>query len=157
MKFIHCIRFGSIAALAGLLSIGTFANTLQIVNEAEMLEFGGPQGFDAPRPLRSRNMQPSIELINPIPSAAGKVNVPFPIEVKFSTPSDSQIRPETLRILYGMLKLDITDRIRKLTQVTHTGFHLANADIPKGKHRLMIQITDDKNRTAEKYIRLEVE
>lgn len=157
MHLIRFVRCGTTAALVGLLSATSLASTWQIVNEAEMLEFGGPQGFEAPRPLRSRSVQPAIELINPVPSADGKVNVPFPIEVKFFTTAGSHIRPETLRILYGMLKLDVTDRMRKLIQVTPAGFHLDKADIPKGKHRLLIQITDDKDRTAEKDIRLQVE
>ncbi|HRK37862.1 MAG TPA: hypothetical protein PK347_05680 [Burkholderiaceae bacterium] len=154
--FVH-LRAAALSTFMSCAALGSQAATWQIVNEAEMLEYGGPQGFDAPAPLRTRSVQPSIELISPVPSQDGKVNVPFPIQVKFLTTAGSFIRPDTLRILYGAMKFDVTDRMRALIQITPNGFQVDNADIPKGKHRLLIQVKDDKDRVAEKDIRLQVE
>ena len=59
--------------------------------------------------------------------------------------------------MYGAFKLDITNRITKFVQVTKEGFSLENAQIPVGKHRLTLQVQDEKQRVAERELRVEVE
>ena len=41
--------------------------------------------------------------------------------------------------------------------VTREGFTLENANIPTGKHRLILQVQDAKQRVAERELRVEVE
>jgi hypothetical protein len=60
-------------------------------------------------------------------------------------------------VLYGFLKLDITSRITQYVTVTPTGFALDNAKIPPGKHSLLLQVQDSKQRTAERELKLEVQ
>ena len=60
-------------------------------------------------------------------------------------------------MLYGALKFDITSRITKFVKVTPAGFSLENAQIPVGKHRLILQVQDEKQRLAERELRIEVE
>ena len=56
-----------------------------------------------------------------------------------------------------LFKVDITSRITKYVKVTKEGFSLENAQIPTGKHRLTMQVQDEKQRVAERELRLEVE
>ena len=60
-------------------------------------------------------------------------------------------------MLYGAFKIDITARITKFVKVTTEGFNLENAQIPVGKHRLTLQVQDEKQRVAERELRFEVE
>jgi hypothetical protein len=60
-------------------------------------------------------------------------------------------------VLYGALKLDITNRVTKYVQVNEQGFNLENAQIPVGKHRLTLQVQDEKQRLVERELRFEVE
>jgi hypothetical protein len=75
----------------------------------------------------------------------------------FKAQSDAAIDPGTFKIMYGALKFDITSRITKFVKVTPAGFSLDNAQIPAGKHRLTLQIQDEKQRVAERELRVEVE
>jgi hypothetical protein len=59
--------------------------------------------------------------------------------------------------MYGAFKLDITGRITKFVQVTKEGFTLEKAQIPPGKHRMILQVQDEKQRVAERELRVEVE
>ena len=75
----------------------------------------------------------------------------------FKAQSDAAIDPGTFKIMYGALKFDITSRNTKFVKVTPAGFSLDNAQIPAGKHRLTLQIQDEKQRVAERELRVEVE
>lgn len=128
-----------------------------LVSPAEVQDFQGMQGFDEPPMLRAKSAIPSIEVLRPEPMGDAKVKAPFAIAVKFRGEPDAVIQPGTFRVLYGALKLDITGRITKYVKVEADGFTLDNAKIPVGKHRLILQIQDDKQRLAERELRFEVE
>lgn len=71
--------------------------------------------------------------------------------------SDAPVNPATFQVFCGALKVDITSRITKFVKVTTDGFSLDNAQIPAGKHRLSLQVQDEKQRLAERELRVEVE
>ena len=128
-----------------------------LVSPAEVQDFQGMQGFEEPPMLRAKSAIPSIEVLRPEPMGDNKVKAPFSIAVKFRGEPDAEIQPGTFRVLYGALKLDITGRITKYVKVEAQGFTLENAQIPVGKHRLILQVQDDKQRVAERELRFEVE
>ena len=98
-----------------------------------------------------------IDVLKPEPVADLKVKAPFAITVLFKNQADAQIDPSTFKVMYGAFKINITDRITKFVKVTKDGFSLENAQIPVGKHRLTLQVQDEKQRVAERELRLEVE
>jgi hypothetical protein len=100
---------------------------------------------------------PIIDIIKPEPAPDLKVKAPFAITVQFTGQPDSPIDPATFRVMYGALKLDITGRITKFVKVSKDGFALENAQIPVGRHRLTLQVQDEKQRLAERELRFEVE
>ena len=128
-----------------------------LISPAEALSFQGEAGFNEQPALRARAVTPLIDIIKPEPVADLKVKAPFAIAVLFKAQSDAAIDPGTFKIMYGALKFDITSRITKFVKVTPAGLSLDNAQIPAGKHRLTLQIQDEKQRVAERELRVEVE
>ena len=128
-----------------------------LVTPAEAIEFRGEEGFDAPPALRPRALVPQIDILKPEPVADLKVKAPFAIAVQFKSQVDAPIDPATFKVMYGAFKIDITSRITKFVKVSKEGFALENAQIPVGKHRLTLQVQDEKQRVAERELRLEVE
>lgn len=128
-----------------------------LVTPAEAAEFKGEEGFLERPALRARAVLPLIDIVKPEPAADLKVKAPFAIVVQFKSIADSFIDPVSFKVLYGGLKIDITSRITKFVKVTKEGFALDNAQIPVGKHRLTLQVMDDKQRMAERELRVEVE
>ena len=128
-----------------------------LVTPAEAIRFKGEEGFNEPPALRPRALVPLIDILKPLAAPDLKVKAPFEIAVQFKGQSDSAIDPGTFKVLYGAFKIDITSRITKFVKVTPEGFALENAQIPVGKHRLTLQVQDEKQRVAERELRFEVE
>jgi hypothetical protein len=128
-----------------------------LISPAEALSYQGEGGFNEQPALRARAVVPQIDILKPEPVADLKVKAPFAIAVLFKAQSDAAIDPSTFKVMYGALKFDITSRITKFVKVTPAGFSLENAQIPVGKHRLTLQVQDEKQRVAERELRVEVE
>lgn len=128
-----------------------------LVSAAEAVEFQGEQGFNETPMLRPRSVVPLIDILKPQPAADLKVKAPFAISVLFKSQNDAAINPESFKVMYGALKIDITSRITKFVKVGKEGFSLDNAQIPPGRHRLILQVQDEKQRVAERELRVEVE
>jgi hypothetical protein len=128
-----------------------------LVTAEEAIQFKGEEGFDAQPSLRPRAVIPLIDIVKPEPAVDLKVKAPFAITVQFKGQPDAPIDPATFKVMYGALKLDITGRITKFVKVNKEGFSLENAQIPVGRHRLTLQVQDEKQRVAERELRFEVE
>ena len=128
-----------------------------LVTPAEAREFKGEEGFYEQPALRPRALMPQIDILKPDAMADMKVKAPFAISVLFKGQSDAPIDPSTFKVLYGTFKIDITSRITKFVKVTKEGFALESAQIPAGKHRMTMQVMDEKQRVAERELRVEVE
>ena len=144
-------------ALSGGAFAQSAANIDWLISPQEAKTFKGEEGFNEPASLRPRAVIPSIEIIKPEPAADLRVKAPFTINVLFKAQADAAIDPSSFKVLYGALRLDITNRITKFVKVTPSGFSLDNAQIPVGKHRLTMQVQDEKQRVAERELRVEVE
>jgi hypothetical protein len=128
-----------------------------LVSPAEALQYQGEAGFNEAPALRPRAVTPVIDILRPEPVPDLKVKAPFAIAVQFRGQSDAAIAPSSFKVFYGAFKLDITGRITQFVKVTTDGFTLENARIPVGKHRLTLHIEDEKQRVAERELRVEVE
>lgn len=128
-----------------------------LVTPAEAREFKGEEGFNEQAALRPRAMMPQIDILKPESVADMKVKAPFAISVIFKGQLDAPIDPNTFKVLYGTFKIDITNRITKFVKVTKDGFSMESAQIPAGKHRMTMQVADEKQRVAERELRVEVE
>lgn len=127
-----------------------------LVTGAEAQEFMGEAGFNQAAP-RTRSLAPAIEILQPRPGAERKVATSFPISVRFRSQADAAMVPSTLKVLYGANRIDITSRIVKPGQVTPQGFTSAQVQVPPGRHLLVFQIEDERQRVAEVELRFEAE
>lgn len=128
-----------------------------LVTPAEARAFRGEDGFNEAPALRPRALVPQIDIVKPDTVGELRLKAPFAIEVLFRPQGDAAIDPSTFKVMYGALKFDITSRIRKFVDITPAGFSLGSAQIPAGKHKLTLQVQDEKQRFAERELRLEVE
>lgn len=115
----------------------------------------------APREVRTRGLpvvkpgQPAIEVVTPT-LTGNAVNTPLRIEAAFKPAPGTRIVPSTFRVLYGLLKIDLTDRLKKHAVITEQGVVVDQARVPAGQHRLILQVADDQGNTAEQELRLRV-
>ncbi len=106
----------------------------------------------APAP---RSGGPAIRVL--APNAPGTaVPAPLRIELAFSPAPGARIVPSSFRVLYGLLKIDLTDRLRKHATVSEAGVVVDQAQLPDGQHRLILQVADDQGNTAEQELRIRV-
>jgi hypothetical protein len=110
--------------------------------------------------MRTRGMRlpredaPGISAVAAQP--AGAASGPVRIEVAFRPAPGTRIVPSSFRVLYGLMKLDLTDRLKKNATVTEKGVVVERAQMPVGQHRLILQVTDDAGNTAEQELRIRV-
>jgi hypothetical protein len=97
---------------------------------------------------------PLIELSAPKLSAP--VSSPTPIELKFQPTPPSAVKPETFKVLYGSFEIDITKRILNVAKVTESGVFVQEANLPKGKHKLIMVVEDTAGRRGNRSIDFEV-
>ena len=154
MKSMTC---QSLLAVLACAAMPVLAQDLWLVNPEEAQKFEGEAGFLAPPGLRARAVMPLIDILQPESMPDGKLKAPFAIAVAFRPQNDAPIDVGSFKVLYGGLKFDITSRLAQYTQINADGFKLDKANIPKGKHRLTLQIQDVKQRLAERELRIEVE
>jgi hypothetical protein len=163
MKFLKMHMVGCALLMGALPAFAQVSTSLSaapggwLVTPAEAREFKGEEGFNEQPALRPRALMPQIDILKPEVLADTKVKAPFAISVLFKGQSDAAIDPSTFKVFYGTFKVDITGRITKYVKVTKEGFALEGAQIPSGKHRLTMQVMDEKQRVAERELRLEVE
>jgi hypothetical protein len=113
----------------------------------------------APQPPATRSVPvPGAPVINVVlPNVSSPVPSPTPIQVRFDAAMPASINPETFKVRYGALRLDITDRILASSKVTPTGIDVPRASLPKGSHRLFIEIQDSAGRTGQRQVQFTVE
>ena len=100
---------------------------------------------------------PRINLVAPALTASATVSSPTRILVRFEPTQPATINPESFRVKYGSLKLDITNRITAASKVTAEGIDVSEARLPKGAHRLLIEIEDSLGRVGERLVQFVIE
>lgn len=97
---------------------------------------------------------PTIDVVEP--DIKGEVAAPLMIKIRFVTEGTATLVPGSLRVYYGAFGIDITDRLMKKARFEKDLLILDRADIPAGKHRLLVKIKDSSDRGAEKLVTLMV-
>ena len=159
MHTLRSLAAVSTAALALWASPGLAAAAgFELITPAEAQEAAQAEKT-MPQPVRTRSLPkpdaPAIKVVSP--SAPGTpVAAPLRIEVAFQPAAGAKIVPSSFRVLYGLLKIDLTDRLRQHATVTEKGVVVDGAKVPDGQHRMFIQVADDKGNTAEQELRFRV-
>jgi len=108
-----------------------------------------------PPASRKRGLFPLIRIVAPQAGATGLCS-PLRFDIRFETSLDAHIVPATFRVLYGILKFDLTDTLKSHAHWTQEGIVVPRAMVPPGTHRLLVQIADDHGRVNEQELRLTV-
>lgn len=88
---------------------------------------------------------------------AQPVKNPLSIEILIQAQRDAEVNFATFKAFYGAFKIDITERLLKEASKTLTGLKIAHVQIPPGRHKILLRVSDTKGRTAEKEIAFKVE
>jgi hypothetical protein len=99
---------------------------------------------------------PSIAVLD-AEALSQPVKNPFSIEILMQSQRDAELNFASFKAFYGAFKIDITERLLKEASKTLTGLKLANLQIPSGRHKILLRVSDTKGRTAEKEIAFKVE
>jgi len=97
---------------------------------------------------------PAIEILQP--NIDGPLTGPVDILISWTAKDGASVDPTSLRVLYGMLRIDITSRLMPYAKVTADGLEARSARLPAGKHRLFICITDSLARESRREFVIEV-
>ena len=139
-----------LAALLAASLVGAAESGFQLLSsreyQSELAAQAAPGATYVPRAADFN--APTIKVVKPDGSAA--IQPPVDIDVQFIPTEGSTINVGSLRILYGFLKLDITQRILKApgVQVSASGLKANGAQLPSGSHKLLIEIADNVGRVA---------
>lgn len=111
-----------------------------------------PRPRSMPLPLRDT---PAIEVLAPVPEGV-TVSSPLRLEIAFKAAADARIVPASFRLLYGVLKIDLTERLQRQARLDETGVLIEEAAVPQGTHRVIVRVADDKGRLAERELLIRV-
>jgi hypothetical protein len=100
---------------------------------------------------------PTITVVKP--SNSTSIQPPVDIEVHFATAQGATVNISTLKILYGFLKLDVTQRILKASgvEVSPEGLKASGAQLPRGSHKLLIEVADNLGRIGRQPVEFTVQ
>ncbi len=82
---------------------------------------------------------------------------PVEIDIRFVPEPGTRVNPASLRILYGWMGIDITERIRQKAKITAQGITANGAELPAGHHTLTIQIADSRQRVGQTELSFRIE
>ncbi len=138
-----------------LLFCTTISNSqsLMLVSESEMVQSLSNPIQLIPKTVSSLDA-PKIELLAPKLDAS--ISSPTPIQLKFSPKSPATVNTDSFKVLYGTFQIDITNRILKVAQVSPSGIDVKEASLPRGNHRLILNIQDSEGRLASRTIEFEI-
>ena len=137
-------------SLTGAASAQSFA----LVTEQEAAASRAAGGMIIPR-LTAQAGAPRIEVL--VPDVTKPVGAPTSIEVKFVTTAPAEPRPESFRVLYGAFRIDVTQRLLGVANVTKEGIKVNGANLPSGRHQLALTLTDTLGRETQQVVQFVVQ
>lgn len=139
--------------LALLISSVAFSEPAYLVSYSEMVESNDNKLAYKPK-FAPAPGAPNIDLL--APKLEGVIASPTPIKLRFEAKSPSTIKPDTFKVFYGSFQIDITERLLGSSKVGSNGFSVQEAALPKGSHKLTLNIGDSEGRVGSKTVEFEV-
>ena len=142
-----------------LLAAGAWADTESwaLVTAEEIqaeAEFAAERSLQAGQQRRSHPGAPAIKIL--APDVDTRLASPITMHVTFSAQEGSDINPASLRILYGLLRLDVTERVLQHVSFDGTQLRADGMELPNGTHRFTVEIADTKERLTRSSIKVRV-
>jgi hypothetical protein len=92
---------------------------------------------------------PQIRIL--APTLGKSLTAPLDIDLQFVPTGSAPIRPDTFRICYiGLVTMDLTKRITDRVSVSEKGLHVGGAQLPQGRHHLLLLIADQRGRLGRR-------
>ena len=139
--------------VAGVVLSASAAQAFELVSLQEQ-----QAALTAPEPLSPKTNPvagaPMIDILEP--RTGSVITSPTSIQLVFQASASSAVRPETFKVLYGRLRLDITQRLLGAASITAQGIAVKGANLPKGSHRLLLSIEDSLGRQGQRQLDIEV-
>jgi len=143
-----------LAALVILLApFQVLAEPLWLVTPEEMLKSNSAKPPFYPRVVPPLDA-PVIDVITP--KLDGSIASPTPILLKFIPKAPANVKPDSFKAYYGTFQIDITNRLLGVAQVTAQGINLKEAALPKGSHKITLNVQDSEGRIGSKIIEFEI-
>jgi len=151
------MRFLITFCAAACLTVSVSARAFDLVSQSEFLASQAQEKLEPVFVARSSPLasDPVIEIRSP--SLTGPIKAPVSIDLRCLTSGAARINWDSLRIMYGAFKLDITERVRKEGKILSDGIQIASANLPSGSHKLVIQVANTDGKLAEREVRFTVE
>jgi hypothetical protein len=119
-----------------LVSVDDFARSLAAEGVDELVERGAdPLG-------------PDIGVLRP--GDGDEFMAPIDIHITFEPTVGAKIDLSTLKITYGFLGVDVTDRVTENAEVNEQGILSEGAMLPAGKHKLTVFVSDNLGRMGKR-------
>lgn len=137
------------------MAVASFSHAFELITVEEAAQNAHPPAdFSLPKAALAVK-PPSIVVHQP---NTRHLTSPFDIDIRFVPEPGSRVRPDTLRILYGWMAVDITDRVRQWgTTISAQGITAKGATVPSGHHTLTLQVADDRERVGKTELSFSVE
>jgi hypothetical protein len=97
---------------------------------------------------------PRIDLLRP--DISRPLQNPVTIEVRFTAGPGRQIAMHSFRATYGLLGINITNRLLQHAVKGPNSLSAANVNLPQGNHRITLSIADNVGKTASRTFRFSV-
>lgn len=109
-------------------------------------------------PARTRSLPvpgaPTLDLLSP---GLGKaITSPLDIRLRWKAQEGAAIDAASVKVRYGRFGLDVTSRLLAVAQVSDAGIEAPGAKLPKGEHRLTIEVADTQKRIGRREFVVEV-
>lgn len=114
----------------------------------------------APAPLFTPKAAPEVgapKILLQMPDISHPVSSPLRINLHFLATAPAVIVPDSFRVLYGLLKLDITNRVTGSARVTPEGLDVSQAILPPGEHSILLELQDSLGRQARQRFKFVIE
>ena len=135
------------------LCTGLYAQPLMLVTENEYLASSKNRVNFSPKLVPVKDA-PMIDLVSP--NLSGPINSPTMIEIKFIPKAPATIKPDSFKAYYGTFQIDITGRLVGVAKVEPKGINVKEAALPKGEHKLMLNVEDSEGRIGIRAIAFEI-
>ncbi|HWZ62767.1 MAG TPA: hypothetical protein VNX02_07095 [Steroidobacteraceae bacterium] len=100
---------------------------------------------------------PTITVMTP--DSHAPIKPPVDIDLRFKPAEGATVNAGSLKILYGFMHLDITQRILQApgVQVSAAGLTAKGARLPSGSHKLTIEVRDNLGRAGRQVLEFVVQ
>jgi hypothetical protein len=136
-----------------LAPLQALAGPIWLVTPEEMIKSNGSKPLFYPKVVPLLDA-PVIDVITP--KLDGPISSPTPILLKFTPKAPAIVKSESFKAYYGSFQIDITARLLGVAQVTTQGINLKEAALPKGSHKITLNVQDSEGRLGSKIIEFEI-